>query len=116
MLRRTAGSRHLWKRWKILCWIFSIARLPCQARRFLANFASSAAPKHSTPRVFSTPNRPGFKTATASVPVGIELYSVREELKKDPEGTQRAVTQMGTDGVEFYATYFDCTVSETKQY
>ena len=57
----------------------------------------------------------GARASTASVPVGIELYSVREELKKDPEGTLRAVSQMGYEGVEFYAPYFDWTESQTKQ-
>jgi sugar phosphate isomerase/epimerase len=53
--------------------------------------------------------------ATASIPVGLELYSVRDELKKDTEGTVRAVAQMGYQGVEFYAPYFDWTDSQTKQ-
>jgi len=53
--------------------------------------------------------------ASTSVPVGLELYSVRESLKKDPEGTVRAVAQMGYQGVEFYAPYYDWTESQTKQ-
>lgn len=53
--------------------------------------------------------------ATTSVPVGLELYSVRNELKRDPEGTVRAVAQMGYQCVEFYAPYFDRTESQTKQ-
>jgi sugar phosphate isomerase/epimerase len=47
--------------------------------------------------------------------VGLELYSVREELKKDPEDTVRAVAQMGYQGVEFYAPYFEWSESQTKQ-
>ena len=47
--------------------------------------------------------------------MGLELYSVREELKKDPEGTVRAVAQMGYQGVEFYAPYFEWHESQTKQ-
>jgi sugar phosphate isomerase/epimerase len=50
-----------------------------------------------------------------SIPVGLELYSVRESLKQDPEGTLRAVAQMGYQGVEFYAPYFDWTETQTKQ-
>src|SRR5712664_1466665 len=50
-----------------------------------------------------------------SIPVGLELYSVRNELKKDPEATVRAVAQMGYQGVEFYAPYFEWTESQTKQ-
>jgi sugar phosphate isomerase/epimerase len=53
--------------------------------------------------------------ASTSIPVGLELYSVRETLKEDPEGTLRAVAQMGYGGVEFYAPYFDWTESQIKQ-
>lgn len=53
--------------------------------------------------------------ASKSIPTGLELYSVREELKKDPEGTVRAVAQMGYQGVEFYAPYFEWSESQTKQ-
>jgi sugar phosphate isomerase/epimerase len=53
--------------------------------------------------------------ATSSVPVGLELYSVREELKKDPQGTVRAVAKMGYQGVEFYAPYFEWTEGQTKE-
>jgi sugar phosphate isomerase/epimerase len=53
--------------------------------------------------------------AAKSIPVGLELYSVRDELKKDPEGTVRAVAQMGYQGVEFYAPYFEWSESQTKQ-
>jgi sugar phosphate isomerase/epimerase len=52
---------------------------------------------------------------SGSIPVGLELYSVRNELKKDPEATVRAVAQMGYQGVEFYAPYFEWTESLTKQ-
>ena len=53
--------------------------------------------------------------ASRAIPVGLELYSVRDELKRDPEGTVRAVAQMGYQGVEFYAPYFDWTEQQTKQ-
>jgi sugar phosphate isomerase/epimerase len=53
--------------------------------------------------------------ASASIPVGIEMYSVREALKKDPEGTVRAVAQIGYGGLEFYAPYFDWSEAQTKQ-
>ena len=48
-------------------------------------------------------------------PVGLELYSVREALDKDPEGTVRAVAKMGYDCVEFYGPYFSWTEAQTKQ-
>jgi sugar phosphate isomerase/epimerase len=53
--------------------------------------------------------------ASASVPVGLELYSMREVLKLDPFATVRAVAQMGYECVEFYAPYFEWSESETKQ-
>jgi sugar phosphate isomerase/epimerase len=49
------------------------------------------------------------------IPVGIEMYSVRNELKRDPEGTVRAIAQMGYEGLEFYGPYFDWTEAQTKQ-
>ena len=53
--------------------------------------------------------------AAKSIPTGLELYSVREGLKKNPEGTVRAVAQMGYQGVEFYGPYFEWSESQTKQ-
>ena len=50
----------------------------------------------------------------SSIPIGLELYSVRDELKKDPEGTVRAVAQMGYQCVEFYSPYFDWTEPQAK--
>jgi sugar phosphate isomerase/epimerase len=53
--------------------------------------------------------------ASGSIPVGLELYSVRDALKQDPEGTVRAVAQMGYQVVEFYAPYFEWTDAQAKQ-
>jgi sugar phosphate isomerase/epimerase len=50
-----------------------------------------------------------------SIPVGLELYSVRDALKRDPEGTVRAVAQMGYQAVEFYAPYFEWSDAQAKQ-
>lgn len=50
-----------------------------------------------------------------SIPVGLELYSVRDELKNDPEGTLRAVAKMGYQCVEFYDPYFEWTEAQAKQ-
>lgn len=49
------------------------------------------------------------------IPVGLELYSVRNALKDDPTGTVRAVAAMGYQCVEFYAPYFEWTESQTKE-
>jgi sugar phosphate isomerase/epimerase len=74
-------------------------------RRFLAlaGAASVTAPLAS---------RLGFTSSLAAaskVPVGVELYTVRDELKKDPMGTVRAVAKLGYEVVEFYSPYFDWT-------
>ena len=53
--------------------------------------------------------------SSSAPPVGLELYSVRDELKKDAEGTVRAVAQIGYQCVEFYAPYFEWSESQTKQ-
>lgn len=53
--------------------------------------------------------------AAKSIPVGLELFSVRNALKQDLAGTVRAVAKMGYQGVEFYAPYFDWTEAQTKQ-
>src|ERR1039458_552920 len=37
------------------------------------------------------------------IPIGLELYSVREALAKDLMGTVRAVAKMGYEIVEFYS-------------
>src|SRR5437764_13550648 len=55
------------------------------------------------------------KSKSKDIPIGLELYSVREALKKDLEGTVRAVAQLGYQCVEFYAPYFDWSESQTKQ-
>jgi sugar phosphate isomerase/epimerase len=55
------------------------------------------------------------RAGSTSIPVGLELYSVREALKQDPEGTVRAVAQLGYQCVEFYSPYYDWTEAQTKQ-
>ncbi len=45
------------------------------------------------------------------LPIGLELYSVRDELAKDLFGTVTKVAQMGYQVVEFYAPYAAWTAS-----
>jgi len=52
--------------------------------------------------------------ATSTIPVGLELYSVREGLKQDLQGTVRDVAKLGYQCVEFYAPYYDWTVAQAK--
>jgi sugar phosphate isomerase/epimerase len=53
-------------------------------------------------------------SAATTIPMGIEMYSVRDELKKDPQGTVRAIAKIGYHGLEFYAPYFDWTHAQAK--
>ena len=48
------------------------------------------------------------------LPVGIELYAVRDELAKDLMGTLRAVAKLGYEVVEFYAPYTQWTPDYAK--
>jgi Xylose isomerase-like TIM barrel len=49
------------------------------------------------------------------VPVGLELYSVRDQLQKDLPSTLREVANMGYEGVEFFAPYFDWTIDYARE-
>ena len=49
------------------------------------------------------------------IPVGLELYSVRDELKQDLFGVVRAVAKMGYQDVEFFSPYFDWTPAYAKE-
>ena len=72
----------------------------------------------------STLSRRAFLAAAAAaplafgakkVPVGLELYSVREELKKDLLGTVKRVGQMGYQCVEFYSPYMEWSTDQAKE-
>lgn len=47
------------------------------------------------------------------LPIGLQLYSVKNEMEKDFEGTLKTVSEMGYEGVEF-AGLFGKTASEIK--
>jgi sugar phosphate isomerase/epimerase len=49
------------------------------------------------------------------IPVGIELYSVRDELQKDLMGTVRKVAEMGYEVVEFFSPYYQWTPEYAKE-
>lgn len=49
------------------------------------------------------------------IPIGLELYSVRQDLAKDLPATVRAVAKMGYEGVEFFAPYFQWTPDYAKE-
>src|SRR5512135_1672454 len=69
-------------------------------RSFLAMTAAA-------PLVSATPQR-------KHIPVGLELFSVRDELAKDLKGTVTAVAKMGYEDVEFFSPYFNWTADQAK--
>lgn len=77
-------------------------------RAFLAFLG--AAPLCSVPEPLLSA-RPAGK----HIPVGLELYSVRNALKQDLRGTVAQVAQLGYQCVEFYAPYYDWTVGYAQQ-
>ena len=68
---------------------------PISRRSFLAAAAA-------TPLALAVP-------AGKGLPIGIELYSVRDEMAKDTLATVRAIAKMGYDVVEFYGPYYAWT-------
>jgi sugar phosphate isomerase/epimerase len=79
----------------------AMRRPPVLSRRtFLA--LAGAAP-------FAAPLAARLASAAAKIPVGLELYTVRDALKSDLMGTVRAVAKIGYEVVEFYAPYYDWT-------
>ena len=53
--------------------------------------------------------------AAKKLPIGIELYAVRDELTKDALGTVRAVAKIGYEVVEFYAPYTQWTTEYARE-
>jgi sugar phosphate isomerase/epimerase len=54
------------------------------------------------------------ETALKKYPIGLELYSVRGELKRDLPATLKNVSGMGYEVVEFYAPYYDWSIPYAK--
>ncbi len=54
-------------------------------------------------------------TPSKQIPIGVELYSVRDELDKDLLGTVRGVAKMGYQCVEFYGPYYEWTTEYARQ-
>jgi sugar phosphate isomerase/epimerase len=52
----------------------------------------------------------------AKLPVGLELYSVREEFMKDMAGTLKVVAKAGYQGVEMWGPYAEWTPDKAKEF
>src|SRR5688500_14634647 len=71
--------------------------------------------RHPQRRMLSTWRFPSSKGAPmAKIPIGLELYSVREDCARDLPGTLAAVAKMGYEGVEF-AGYHNRTAPELRK-
>jgi sugar phosphate isomerase/epimerase len=53
--------------------------------------------------------------ASEQIPIGLELYSVRNDLAKNLMGTLDGVAKMGYQCVEFFAPYYEWTADYAKQ-
>jgi len=53
--------------------------------------------------------------AAKRIPVGLEIYSVREEFKKNEISTLQAISGMGYECVEFYSVYADWTAEHARE-
>jgi sugar phosphate isomerase/epimerase len=78
-------------------------------RSFLAASATAAAGF-----ALQTPIRAAGEAAAKRHPVGLELYSVRDELSKDLPNTLKTVAKIGYEVVEFYSPYFKWTPAFAK--
>jgi sugar phosphate isomerase/epimerase len=90
---------------------------PFSRRSFLAMSAllpSALFAQQNNSQPTSGAMKNGPKDQKKPMPIGLELYSVRDELKRDPQGTVRAVAQMGYQGVEFFGPYYDWTHPQAK--
>jgi sugar phosphate isomerase/epimerase len=78
------------------------------SRRSLLGMIAAAPFVASNPLGIAQPGR-------RRIPVGLELYSVRNDLQKDLMDTVRSVAKMGYECVEFYAPYYEWTPDYAKQ-
>ncbi|MFL6416073.1 MAG: sugar phosphate isomerase/epimerase family protein [Bryobacteraceae bacterium] len=53
--------------------------------------------------------------AAKRIPIGLEIYSVRDEFKKNEINTLEAISGMGYECVEFHSVYADWTPERAKQ-
>jgi sugar phosphate isomerase/epimerase len=74
--------------------------LPHSRRAFLAGLAAA-------PLV--------LKAAFKDIPIGLELYSVRDMMKEDEIATVKAVAKLGYDYVEFYGPYMMWTPDRARE-
>jgi sugar phosphate isomerase/epimerase len=60
-------------------------------------------------------SRAAAARGAGKIPIGLELYSVRHELEKNPSETLKRVAQIGYECVEFFAPYYEWTSDHAKE-
>jgi len=63
---------------------------------------------------FGAESAPPEGTQAKRFPIGLELYSVRDELARDLPNTLKTVSKIGYEVVEFYSPYFKWTPAYAK--
>jgi sugar phosphate isomerase/epimerase len=58
---------------------------------------------------------PLLRAAAKKIPIGLEMYSVRETFEKDPEGSLRKIARMGYQDAEIYSVYTGWSEQRIKQ-
>jgi sugar phosphate isomerase/epimerase len=95
-------------------------RTGSDASRFVLTLAVMRTPQSFSRRSFlaislMAPFGASLTIGKEAIPVGLELYSVRNELKKDLPATVRGVAKMGYKCVEFYAPYYQWNLDYAKE-
>lgn len=78
------------------------------SRRSFLEIISAAPLVAAAPLALTAP-------AGEQIPVGLELYSVRNALQKHEMGTVRSVAKLGYQCVEFYSPYYEWKIDYAKQ-
>jgi sugar phosphate isomerase/epimerase len=86
-------------------------------RNFLALSGALPAALAARAALGDAPPEPAPASAVEAkkYPIGLELYSVRNELARDLPNTLKTVAKMGYEVVEFYAPYFTWTPPYAKE-
>src|ERR1700756_2552544 len=99
---------------------FTPANRPISRRNFLTRCGLLSAAALTAPAMFSgtsakgAPSADAIPTALKKYPIGLELYSVRDELARDLPNTLTTVATMGYEVVEFYSPYYNWSLPYAK--
>ena len=88
---------------------------PTLSRRSFLRLASAAALLPHALRAQSEAKPAAGAAPRKNVPIGIQMYSVKDEEKRDLPGTLAALKDMGYDGVEFWGPYFHWTAEQARE-